>query len=135
MSSTGGDLEISEKGNARKTLTNTTDLTNTNKMVVQSQKKFKLSPEDRIEYERIYDLFAGDEKNISAKQLGIVMSKLGVHTSVEELDDMIDVVDKDGYGLIHKKHFMQLMTQKVKETSQDDDDQSYESAFKMYDSI
>jgi Ca2+-binding EF-hand superfamily protein len=93
--------------------------------------KFKLSPEDRIEYENIYALFAGDEKNISAKEMGRVMTKLGIHCSTEELNDMIDVVDKDGYGLVHKKHFMNLMTQKVKETTQESDENVYEEAFGM----
>jgi Ca2+-binding EF-hand superfamily protein len=93
--------------------------------------KFKLSPEDRIEYEHIYALFAGEEKNISAKEMGKVMTKLGIHCSKDELNDMIDVVDKDGYGLVHKKHFMNLMTQKVKETTQESDGEVYEDAFEM----
>ena len=37
---------------------------------------------------------AGEEKNISAKEVGTVMAKLGIHCSKEELNDMIDVVDK-----------------------------------------
>lgn len=96
-----------------------------------AHQKFQLSPEDKIEYENIYALLAGGEKNISAKDIGRVMAKLGIHCSKEELDDMIDVVDKDGYGLVHKKHFMNLMTQKVKETSHGSDGEVYEDAFKM----
>jgi Ca2+-binding EF-hand superfamily protein len=93
--------------------------------------KFRLSDKERVEYENIYHLFTGGEKNISAKEMGRVMKKLGIHCSEEELDDMIEVVDKDGYGLIHKKHFMNLMTQKVKETSEDKNAEIFETAFSL----
>ena len=93
--------------------------------------KFRLSDKERVEYENIYQLFTGGEKNISAKEMGRVMKKLGIHCSEEELDDMIEVVDKDGYGLIHKKHFMNLMTQKVKETSEDKNAEIFETAFSL----
>jgi Ca2+-binding EF-hand superfamily protein len=93
--------------------------------------KFKLSDEERAEYENIYHLFTGAEKNISANEVGSVMKKLGIHCSEEELDDMIGVVDKDGYGLINKKRFMNLMTQKVKETSEDKNAEIFETAFSL----
>lgn len=96
-----------------------------------STEKFKLSEEDRIEFENIFNLIAGDEKNISAQAIGKVMAKLGMHCSEEELNDMIEVVDKDGYGLVNKKHFMNLLTNKVKERSQEDDGVIYEKSFEM----
>lgn len=99
----------------------------------QLKTKFKLSEDDKLEYENIFNLIAGEEKNISAKEIGRVMSKLGMHCSIEELNDMIEVVDKDGYGLIHKKHFMNLVTQKVKENSQENDGELYAAAFEIFD--
>ena len=94
-----------------------------------TKKKFKLNEDERKEFEDIFALITGDEKNISAKEMGTVMSKLGIHTSKEELNDMIDVVDKDGYSLINKKHFMRLMTQKVKETREENSESIYEDTF------
>lgn len=82
--------------------------------------KFKLSDEERDEYSNVFDLFCGeDSKNISRKEVGRVMRKLGQNPSDAELSEMIDEVDIDGYGAINKKNFMILMTKKVKGSGAD----------------
>lgn len=77
-------------------------------------KKNKLSDEEREEFSNVFDLFCGDSQNISRKEVGNVMRKLGQNPSDAELKEMIDEVDIDGYGAINKKNFMLLMTKKVK---------------------
>lgn len=76
--------------------------------------KNKLSAEEREEFSAAFDLMCGESSNLSKKEIGYVMRKLGQNPSDAELQEMIDEVDIDGYGAINKKNFMMLMTKKVK---------------------
>ena len=60
-----------------------------------------------------------DEDNngeISYKELGTILQKLGQNPSVEQLKDMISSVDKNGNGEIDFCEFIDLMSDIMKDT-------------------
>eukprot|EP01012_Entosiphon_sulcatum_P036090 TRINITY_DN45943_c0_g1_i1.p1 TRINITY_DN45943_c0_g1~~TRINITY_DN45943_c0_g1_i1.p1 ORF type:complete len:153 (-),score=39.45 TRINITY_DN45943_c0_g1_i1:87-545(-) len=80
------------------------------------------------------DAFSEYDKNgdgtISSKELGIVMRRLGLNPSEDELYDMVLEVDQDGSGTIDFPEFLTLMARKIFNT---DPEAEVKAAFKIFD--
>jgi Ca2+-binding EF-hand superfamily protein len=83
------------------------------------------------EYERIFEVLAAGQGSIPADSMGRLMRKMGIHCSRDELRELRDLVDQDGYGQVHMEDFVRLMTKKVYEDFQEEDMQVIDNAFKM----
>ena len=92
----------------------------------------KLTPEQIADFKEAFSLFDHDENgSISAKELGEVLKALGQNPSKNELSDMINEVDVDGNGTVEFAEFVILMTNKVKESNDPNDE--IKEAFKVLD--
>ena len=93
--------------------------------------KSNLSEEKLKEFRCAFDLFDADKDgNITIKELGDVLKKLGQNLSDAELQEIISEVDKDKNGSIDINEFMELMASKMKD---DDTDDELTDAFRLID--
>ena len=76
--------------------------------------KLKFTDEERAEMENAFNLMCAGSTNISAKEVGMTMRKLGQNPTEKELEEMIAEVDLDDYGAVNRKNFMKLMLRKIK---------------------
>merc|ERR1711988_931919 len=76
-----------------------------------------LSEEELSEFREIFNLVDSDGSGeISREELGELISTLGLKASQEELDRMIDEIDKDGDGTIDFNEFCSVMSHRVSQT-------------------
>eukprot|EP01124_Arcella_intermedia_P035035 TRINITY_DN8826_c0_g1_i1.p1 TRINITY_DN8826_c0_g1~~TRINITY_DN8826_c0_g1_i1.p1 ORF type:complete len:262 (-),score=83.06 TRINITY_DN8826_c0_g1_i1:35-799(-) len=70
----------------------------------------EITEEQRASYRQTFDMFDTDKSGaIDAKELGAVMTKLGVKMKTSQLKKMIKAVDIDGNGEIDFEEFLQMM--------------------------
>jgi len=82
-----------------------------------SENKHGLTPEELSEFREIFNLVDTDGGgDISREELGELISTLGLKASQEELDRMIDEIDKDGDGTIDFDEFCSVMSHRVSQT-------------------
>ena len=74
---------------------------------------------DVIPYEKVsllqdaFNSFANRNGTLKTTSIGRVLKHLGENPSKEEVQEMINLVDKDGSGLIIFPQFLNLMARKV----------------------
>ena len=82
----------------------------------------ELSAEQRDELQDAFDLFDKDgDGTISAKELIVVMRSIGLNSSIEEVQSMMDEIVPENKGEIDFEGFMALMAIKIKETEVEDE--------------
>ena len=82
----------------------------------------ELSAEQRDELQDAFDLFDKDgDGTISAKELIVVMRSIGLNSTIEEVQSMMDEIVPDNKGEIEFEGFMVLMAVKIKETEVEDE--------------
>ena len=69
---------------------------------------------------------------ISTKQLGHVMKSLGENPTQEEVQDMINEVDKDGVGIVKFPSFLSMMATKLDSLVAEDE---IREAFRVFDCV
>ncbi|CDW82789.1 calmodulin [Stylonychia lemnae] len=85
----------------------------------------------RAEFQAAFDFFdKNGDKQISAKELGVVMKNIGQHITEQELNQMILEADEDGSGTIDFDEFLTLMQKRLQEL---DVKEELIEAFKVYD--
>ncbi len=85
----------------------------------------------RAEFQAAFDFFdKNGDKQISAKELGVVMKNIGQHITEQELSQMIIEADEDGSGTIDFDEFLMLMSKRLQEL---DVKEELIEAFKVYD--
>lgn len=73
------------------------------------------------EYRAAFDLFDKDGNGqITSKELGSFMHKVGLAPSEQELSEMIDEIDADGNGNIDFPEFIALMARKIDDNENED---------------
>merc|ERR1712188_96080 len=76
-----------------------------------------LTEEELSEFREIFNLVDTDGSGeISREELGELISTLGLKASQEELDRMIDEIDKDNDGTIDFDEFCSVMSHRVSQT-------------------
>ncbi|CEG49623.1 calmodulin-like protein [Plasmopara halstedii] len=76
-----------------------------------------LTSEELIEYREIFNLVDRDRGgSITKFELGELMDTLGIDTSAEEIDLMINEIDQDSNGEIDFDEFVAVMSRKVNAT-------------------
>ena len=74
----------------------------------------KLSEEERKEFREIFNLVDKDQGgSISNDELGELMDTLGIRTTQEDIDLMIQEIDEDSNGEIDFDEFVAVMSRKV----------------------
>jgi Ca2+-binding EF-hand superfamily protein len=82
----------------------------------------ELTHEQREELSEAFDLFDKDgDGTISAKELIVVMRSIGLDSSIEEIQHMMDEIVPGNAGEIEFDGFMTLMAKKIKETEVEDE--------------
>ena len=82
----------------------------------------ELSAEQRDELQDAFDLFDKDgDGTISAKELIVVMRSIGLNSTIEEVQSMMDEIVPENKGEIEFEGFMVLMAVKIKETEVEDE--------------
>ena len=90
-----------------------------------------LTEEQIVEFKEAFQIFDKDgDGSINTKELGSVMRSLGQNLSEEEIQKMIEEVDKDDSGTIDFREFLGLITKKIKEK---DNDEELCEAFRLFD--
>eukprot|EP00347_Sterkiella_histriomuscorum_P022817 403337038 len=85
----------------------------------------------RAEFQAAFDFFdKNGDKQISAKELGVVMKNIGQHITEQELNQMIIEADEDGSGTIDFDEFLMLMSKRLQEL---DVKEELIEAFRVYD--
>ena len=85
----------------------------------------------RAEFQAAFDFFdKNGDKQISAKELGVVMKNIGQHITEQELNAMILEADEDGNGSIDFDEFLMLMSKRLQEL---DVKEELIEAFRVYD--
>ena len=73
-----------------------------------------LTPEQVQDYKHVFNLFDIDNSGaININELGSAMKSLGMKPTEEELERLMNEVDKDGTGEIEFDEFIQLVGKKV----------------------
>ena len=81
-----------------------------------------MTHEQREELSEAFDLFDKDgDGTISAKELIVVMRSIGLDSSIEEIQQMMDEIVPGNTGEIEFDGFMTLMAKKIKETEVEDE--------------
>ncbi|CAD5114659.1 DgyrCDS3709 [Dimorphilus gyrociliatus] len=91
----------------------------------------ELSEERLTEFKEAFMLFDKDKDGVvSMKELGSVMRLLGQNPTEAELQDMMNEIDADGNGAIDFEEFLEMLTKKMTESSEEDE---IKEAFKVFD--
>ena len=82
----------------------------------------QLSPEQEDQIKQAWLLFDDDQSgSIEHHELKLVMVKLGLNPTQDELDDIIRDIDKDMDGQIDYNEFLRLMSTKLKDAQTQDE--------------
>ena len=82
----------------------------------------QLSPEQEDQIKQAWQLFDEDQSgSIEHHELKMVMQKLGLNPTQDELDDIIRDIDKDMDGQIDYNEFLRLMSTKLKDAQTQDE--------------
>ena len=97
---------------------------------IQNDGKYRLTEEQIAEFRGAFKLYDKDgNKEITGKELGIVMRGIGKNPTETELQYMIYGVDIDGNGVIDEHEFLTMMAEKIKE----DLERELREAFEVFD--
>merc|ERR1712196_653952 len=92
-----------------------------------------LTNEQLEEFREAFDLHDEDGiGSIKTSALGPVMRALGQHLSEDQLQQMVDEIDKDSSGEVSFQQFLLLQARRM-ETGESDEDVMVLQAFKIYD--
>lgn len=72
-----------------------------------------MDPDELEEFKNLFDLVqkkSGTDE-IDREEFGILMKTIGVGANEKELDEMMELVDEDGSGLIDFSEFLMVMGQ------------------------
>ena len=93
----------------------------------------QLSPEQEDQIKQAWLLFDDDNSGtIEAHELKKVMITLGLNPTQEELDDIIQDIDRDNDGTIDYNEFLRLMSTKLKDAQTEEE---LLEAFNVFDSV
>ncbi|KAJ3674119.1 hypothetical protein LUZ60_006111 [Juncus effusus] len=82
----------------------------------KGEKSSRVTKERRREIKEAFDLFDLDGSgSISATELTVAMRALGFEMTPEQINQMIDEVDKKGSGAIDFDEFLYMMTRRIGE--------------------
>ena len=82
----------------------------------------QLSPEQEDQIRQAWLLFDDDDSGqIDANELKKVMISLGLNPTQEELDDIIQDIDRDNDGTIDYNEFLRLMSTKLKDAQTEEE--------------
>ncbi|CAH1240763.1 troponin C isoform X1 [Branchiostoma lanceolatum] len=86
------------------------------------------------EFKMAFDMFDEDGGgDISTKELGTIMKRLGMSISREELQQMIDEVDEDASGTIDFEEFLEMMARAMQDSEREIPDDELRAAFRVLD--
>ena len=89
--------------------------------------------EDKISlFMDAFNSLADKNGAISTKELGNVMKSLGENPTKEEVQDMINEVDKEGIGIVKFPSFLSMMASKVDSLVAEDE---IREAFRVFDVV
>ncbi|CAH1240748.1 CALM1 [Branchiostoma lanceolatum] len=90
--------------------------------------------EQIAEFKMAFDMFDADGGgDISTRELGTIMKKLGLNVSRDQLQDMIDEVDVDASGTIDFEEFLEMMAKIMKEEKSELPDDEIRAVFQVFD--
>lgn len=93
--------------------------------------EFQLSPEQEDQIKQAWSLFDDDGSGtIDKNELKLVMQKLGLNPTQDELTEIVNDIDKDGDGDIDFSEFLRLMSTKLKDAQTEEE---LLEAFKVFD--
>lgn len=93
--------------------------------------EFQLSPEQEDQIKQAWSLFDDDDSGkIDKNELKLVMQKLGLNPTQDELTEIVNDIDKDGDGDIDFSEFLRLMSTKLKDAQTEEE---LLEAFKVFD--
>jgi calmodulin len=82
----------------------------------------ELSEEQIEEFKEAFSLFdPQDNGYIPISELGTVMRSLGIHTTDDEKNDLIDKYDPNSEGIIYFKDFLDIILMKIADTKTEDE--------------
>jgi calmodulin len=91
----------------------------------------ELSEEQIEEFKEAFSLFDTEDKGyIQISELGIVLRSLGIHTSEDEKNELIEKYDRYAKGIIHFKDFLAIILMKIADTKTEDE---LNEALKLFD--
>ena len=95
------------------------------------EEQFHLSPEQEDQIKMAWELFDDDHSGcIDANELHNVLKKLGLNPTDQELEEIINDIDKDNDGTIDYSEFLRLMSNKLKDAQTEEE---LLEAFKVFD--
>ncbi len=75
-----------------------------------------MSPEQEEQIKQAWSLFDNDDSGkIDKNELRLVIQKLGLNPTQDELTEIVNDIDKDGDGDIDFSEFLRLMSTKLKD--------------------
>ena len=91
----------------------------------------EFSEEQIEEFKEAFSLFdPQDNGYIQISELGIVLRSLGIHTSDDEKNELIDKYDPNAKGIIYFKDFLEIILMKIADTKTEDE---LNEALKLFD--
>ena len=79
-----------------------------------------------------FNSLADRQGTVETKMLGVLMKRLGENPSQEEVQEMINEVDKDGTGPLIFPNFLYMM---AKKENDEEAEEEIREAFKVFDGV